>query len=261
MKKIILLLIFLVNSFYSHAQDSVAISRSIKANLPEVTKLVRAALSKSRYMEGTPIPTTTQLEGYKGIPVKLYRYNWNYAKNLVAYVYLLDADNERIARWLISAACWARGRYDLNDVKKLLATIEGQSGAQFPVLGVVLENDEDSFVSPYIYFKDGITVAVKKEVRAAFKFDTTYITTPKNSKKMQITFAPENLPRITNDNLSQCYYKGRIISTTRQEYKQAGGKLNVDGLNFMRVVRDEYLKALKSDYNFLIYARAKDLLK
>lgn len=259
MKRIIFLLIICINGVAGYAQDTTAIRNCVNANLPEVTKLVKASISRSRYMEGTLISSTTQLEGYKGIPVKLYRYNWNYAKNLVAYVYLLDADYGRIARWLISAAYQVRGRYNVKDIDTLLDTVQGQSGAQFPVLGVVLENKGDSFLSPSIYFKDGITISVKKVVRNSFKFDTTYTNTPK--KKMQITFAAENLALITNDNLNRCYYKGRIISTTREEYKAAGGKQNVQGMNFMSVVRDEYIKALNSDYNFLIYARAKHLLK
>ncbi|WP_158994006.1 hypothetical protein [Mucilaginibacter sp. L196] len=262
-KTLFLLLIISANAAHLRAQDTAAIRKCIQDNLPAVKLMVENKIirSKARYMEeGNPVSFNDKLPGYEGIPVSLYHYHYPKSRIYVAYVYLLDADAERMARWLISSAFLVRGHYQVSDIKILLDTIDGQSNAQFPVAGIVFENDNDSFSSKFIYFKDGVTVSVKPAVKDRFKFDTLYTDTAKKTIK-QITFSPANLSLMTNENLARCWYKGRIISTTRKEYTDAGGKENVTGFNFMRVVRDEYLKALTSDFNFLIYARARDLLK
>ena len=62
----------------------------------------------------------------------------------------------------VANACWvAKQSVDTAYTYKLLKWIDGQSNAQFPVKGVVYEDQySKDFQEPYV-FKDGVTVYIK----------------------------------------------------------------------------------------------------
>ncbi len=79
--------------------------------------------------------------------------------------------------------------------------------------------------------------------------------------KQALADCTADTPSVIQDgNITSGKY-GRIISTTREQYKINGGKENTEGLNWLKVVRIEYQAALQSDSNRLITAWAKQNLK
>jgi hypothetical protein len=154
-------------------------------------------------------------------------------------VFMLNATSEQIAKWIISACITVTGSINKRHTDLIIRTIQEQSGGQFPVKGIVYE---DHGKPPYL-FKDGVTVFLKKNIKDLL------------SKKGIDTMAA-----LIDSNIMSGKF-GRIISTTREEYKLNGGKENTNGLNWLKVVRTEYQKAIGSDNNNLITAWARQHLK
>jgi endoglucanase len=209
------------------------------------------------YMAQTLISETDTLPGWEGFPVKLYTYQTG--KDLytgqpkTGKVYLLNPSPEKLATWIMTT-CWAvKKSVDASYVNKVFQTIRGQSGAQFPVKGVVYEDQYTrNFQEPYV-FKDGVTVYVA---------DSTQF--PKDK-----TCTPEQLDfylRISNKDLKpQTGRYGRIISTTREMYLGNGGTAAVGDaenrkIEWLEVVKDLYKKAWRSDENELMIAWARQNL-
>lgn len=189
-------------------------------------------------MEKTLLGETDTLQGWKGYKVKLYEYRFT-AYTPKAKVYMLNANSERIARWVISACYNVTDRLERKHTDILINQIKNQSGGQFPVKGTVYEYKGE----PPYFFKDGVTVFLSKE-----------------AKQKLIEHAIDTFSVLTDSNITSGKF-GRIISTTRQQYNLNGGKENTTGLNWLKVVRTEYQKALSSDSNFLITAWARQNLK
>jgi hypothetical protein len=155
--------------------------------------------------------------------------------------------------WIVTTSWEAKKSVDAKYINKIFLTVRGQSGAQFPVKGVVYEDQYTrNFQEPYV-FKDGVTVYVA---------DSTRFPKDKTCTPAQLDF----YLRIENKDLKpQTGRYARIISTNREMYTQAGGKIEVgDGNNrkieWLAVVRDLYKKAWNSDRNELMIAWAKSNL-
>ncbi|MCQ2147989.1 MAG: hypothetical protein MJZ16_10795, partial [Bacteroidales bacterium] len=138
-----------------------AVDRYIKDSI-EVVKSRCESVLNAAYMAGKCLGENTDIPGWEGFPVKLYEYYTGTDKYLgepkKGLVYMLNPDPEKLALWVINAVYDATGEIRYEDVKKTLDFIKGQSGAQFPVKGVVYEDMyEVGFYEPYI-FKDGLTV-------------------------------------------------------------------------------------------------------
>ncbi len=221
---------------------------------------------KSQYMVGTLIEETTNYPNYEGFPVKLYEYYTSADSQTGAKkkgrVYLLNPSAEKLATWIASAVWIAKGKLDMDIMTKTLNNIIGQSGAQFPVCGIVYE-DMGSTTKPgqhpYL-FKDGVTVYAADQSKWATE----------NSKfPSNMSCTDEQLEydtHITNDQLKT--YTGtyaRICSTTRENYIANGGKVDVGTSDssatkkviWLDVVRDLYKKAWNSNENELITAWVK----
>ncbi|HUZ62057.1 MAG TPA: hypothetical protein VMU83_25000 [Hanamia sp.] len=194
--------------------------------MPSLIKKAKVVLSHA-YMAQELLSVTDTLPGWEGFPVRLYEYQTGNdlytGKPKTGKIYLLDP-------------------------------IDGQSNAQFPVKGLLYEDQYTrNFQEPYL-FKDGITVYIK---------DTTMW--PKDK-----TCTPEELNfylYISNDDLKpQTGQYARIASTTREDYKIAGCTEDVGDKNdrkqkWLEVVRDLYKKAWNSDKNELIIMWANNHLK
>lgn len=211
------------------------------------------------YMVDSLIEEKTDLPGWEGYPVKLYQYYTGediYLKvKKRALVYLLNPSAEKLATWIVNAVFDATGAVSSDDLEKVRKFIMWQSGAQFPVRGVVFEDMYTAgYYEPYV-FKDGVTVYIA---------DSTYLDAAKHPTDEML----EYYLNVTNDQLKENTGRyARICSTTREMYYKAGGTAEVgysdDGFRsqaWLDEVARLYKEAWNSDKNFLIYAWAKSNL-
>jgi hypothetical protein len=226
------------------AQDSLAF----------VGKVVKSTIHFPGYLEKKLIGTDSTLLNWKGFPVRLYEYSVTDSKTGIrksAKVYTLDPTYDMLTLWVISACRSAKGRVNKKDVVKLVNWINDQSGAQFPVMGIVYEDIFTPGINTPFVFKDGVTVFPKQMV---------FVNSIPNAAQK------EKCLHLTDSDLRSIGKYGRIASTTREQYKQAGGKDPVGNSStnksvvWLSTVRRLYKEALKSDNNELITAWAKSNL-
>lgn len=226
-------------------------------SLEVVTSRCQESL-KAAYMADSLIEVRNDIPGWEGYPVSLYQYYtgvdiYTNAKKK-ALVYMLNPDAEKLAKWIINAVFDATGEIKFEDIEKIRSFITWQSGAQFPVKGVVYEDMYTAgYYEPYV-FKDGVTVYVADSAYVA------YTPQVKTCSQEQL----EYYLNLTNDQIKT--YTGRyarICSTTREMYYKAGGTAEVgysdDGQRiqaWLDEVARLYKEAWNSDKNFLIYAWA-----
>lgn len=217
-----------------------------------------ADVLSSAYMAETFIEERKDIPGWEGYPVKLYEYytgkdiKINQPKK--GKVYMLNPSPRQLSLWIITAVWEATGRLEYKDIEKLTKFIKWQSGAQFPVKGVVYEDMYTAgFYEPYV-FKDGVTVYIA---------DPKMFPEDKTCTEEQLDF----YLNMTNADLKPNTGRyARISSTNRDMYYAAGGTVNVGDNNenrsqaWLDVVRLLYQKAWASDKNELIIAWAKSNL-
>src|SRR5665213_1377343 len=241
-------------SFAVKAQLSDIPNQVIQDSMPSLVKKATVVLSHA-YMVQKLLAVTDTIPGWEGFPVKLYEYQTGNdlytGKPKTGKVYLLNPSPEKLAMW-VATACWeVKHSVDTGYTYALLKWIDNQSNAQFPVKGVVYEDQyTKDFQEPYV-FKDGVTVYIK---------DSTMWPKDKTCTPAQLDF----YLRITNDDLKpQTGQYARIASTTREDYKAFGGIEDVGGKDdrqqkWLEVVRELYKKAWNSDRNELIIMWAKE---
>lgn len=233
--------------------------KDFPALVAKCEKVLQAA-----YMAQTLIEETTSYPNYQGLPVQLWEYETGTdavtGQKKKGRVYMLNPSAEKLARW-VATACWtAKHSVDDKYLDQVCQQVLIQSGAQFPVCGIVYEDMDGTGYYPYA-FKDGVTVYVA---------DTDKWATDTGGNK---TCSDEQLDyccRLTDSQLKD--YTGtyaRICSTTRTQYYAAGGKTDVGeddprdarSKAWLGVVRDLYKQAWNSDSNELMNAWAKASLK
>lgn len=215
-----------------------------------------AQVLEAAYMAENLLEVREDLPNWEGYPVQLYEYYTGrdiyLGEPKRGLVYLLDPSPEKLAKWVVNAVFDATGALDPADIEKLCAFIQWQSGAQFPVSGVVYEDMYTAgFYEPYV-FKDGVTVYVA---------DSTWLTPDKHPTDEML----EYYLTLTDDQLRPNTGRfARISSTTREMYYAAGGTAEVgrsdDGERsqaWLAEVGRLYREAWNADKNFLIYAWAK----
>lgn len=255
MKNIALFLLAILFSISLSAQNNIP-ADYLKDSMPVLIQKTKDLLDHA-YMAQKLLAVTDTLPGWEGFPVKLYEYQTGNdlytGQPKTGKVYLLNPSPEKLAMWIVSTCREVKKSVDYKYTDSLFRWIRGQSGAQFPVKGVVYEDQyTKDFQEPYI-FKDGVTVYIK---------DSTMFPKDKTCTPAQLDF----YLRITNDDLkAQTGQYGRISSTRREDYKSAGGQEDVGDINdrkqkWLDVVRDLYKKAWNSDRNELIIMWAKDHL-
>jgi len=221
-------------------------------------------ISSSQYMVGTLVSETTSYPNYEGYPVKLYEYytsaDVQTGVKKKGRVYLLNPTAQKLATWIAMAVWKAKGKVDTEMMSKVLTNIQVQSGAQFPVCGIVYEDMEGTGQYPYL-FKDGVTVYPAN--RDSWATADSKHTSNYSCSDAQLAYCIS----ITNDLLKTYTGKfARICSTTREDYVSYGGTAAVGtsdsqetrSLKWLDVVRDLYKKAWNSDENELITAWVKD---
>ena len=257
MKKIGCVCLLVIFSFTVNAQITQIPDQWMKDSMPSLIQKATIVLSHA-YMVQKLLATIDTLPGWEGFPVKLYEYQTGKdlytGKPKTGKVYLLNPSPEKLAMW-VATACWeVKHSVDTSYTFALLKWIDGQSNSQFPVKGVVYEDQyTKDFHEPYV-FKDGVTVYIK---------DSTMWPKDKTCTPAQLDF----YLRITNGDLKpQTGQYARIASTTREDYKAFGGIEDVGGKDdrqqkWLEVVRELYKKAWDSDRNELIIMWAKEHLQ
>ena len=173
---------------------------------------------------------------WEGFPVTLCEYS---DVGVTVKTYMLNADRNKLAHWVVTACLDAKAPNMHSCIDYLVKTIStASSGGIFPIAGYIPEPQNGGVC--YV-FRDGVTVWTKLR---------EYWLKPKNNA------CGSSYEEEMTQPLSKAWKYGRIASTTRQEYKIAGGELPVDGLKWVDVVRNLYQKAWNSDRNELISATA-----
>ena len=255
MKIIRLLIFYIVCPLVLAAQNPLP-PVYVKDSLPSLIKKSKDLLDHA-YMAQKILLISDTIPGWEGFPVTLYEYQTGIdiytGKPKTGKVFLLNPTPEKLAMW-IATTCWdVKQSFDFQYTDALFRWIKGQSGAQFPVKGVVYEDQyTKGFQEPYI-FKDGVTVYLK---------DSSYFPADKNCTREQLDF----YLHISNEDLkAQTGQYARIASTRREDYLSAGGKEEVGDAkdrkqDWLKVVRELYKKAWNSDRNELIIMWAKNNL-
>jgi len=227
---------FLAMFFFvtSYSQTEAILSKYMKDSLDIIANRVEKKIIPSRYMEQTFISKTDTLSGWENIDVSLYQYKVS-GTDIIAKVYLADADSKKIASWIISTCVILTNKLSKTNTDRLIKDINTASGGQFPVKGMVYE-DMDGTGQKVYYFKDGVTVFLQDK-------------------------SIDNLWVINDSNIIRVGKYARIISTTREQYILMFGDSNLAGMEWLKVVKEEYKKALSSDRNNLIIAWANGKLE
>lgn len=249
--------IFLLFSVASTAQHLTLPKRYMRDSFPLLVHRCGDLLDHA-YMAGELLGMVDSLPGWEGFPVKWYQYQTGadiYThRPKTAQVYLLNPSAEKLAMWIVTT-CWiVKHSLDYRYTHAVFQRAKLQSGAQFPVKGLVYEDQYTAgFFEPYV-FKDGVTVYVK---------DSSWFPADKICTPAQIAY----YLHLTNDQIKdQTGQYARIVSTTREDYMAAGGKADVGSMSnrktaWLDVVRQLYQKAWRSDSNELMIDWAKSHLK
>jgi endoglucanase len=185
-------------------------------------------------------------KNWEHFPVKRCDYQTPDRRSSVVYV--LDADANKLARWVVKACTVAAGPAEPKCADMLVETIWHDSGAEFPVAGVVLESNEN--LCQKCCFRDGVTISVKgwRDIR-----------------NLSSSATKEEVDLCLTAQITGVGKFARIQSTTPEEYKDNGGREDVGTddhprSSWLTVIRQSYQKAWTSDYNDLMVAKARSLM-
>ncbi len=204
-------------------------------------------LARARYMEQVCSPT--EFPAWERLPLTLCEYSRTNSDRTTrsAKVILLDPSPEQLAQWIFSS-CRAIGKDNATCRGRLFERVRTQSGGQFPVSGVVLEDilPEDGAYEVYT-FRNGVTVELD---------GVPYRSTAQlGDAEIARALAPDT--RIVK---SKKY--ARIVSTSPDDYRANGGTADVGttanpSLNWPAVAGAAYRAAWGSPNNELMIAWAR----
>lgn len=209
---------------------------------------------KVRYMEKNCQPVS--YSGWEGFPLQKCRYSVKDRKtgnSKVAEVIMLNASPKQLARWVVYTCLIVKGSAEKAFTDKLSKHIIHQSGAQFPVAGIVYEDLYDAEnqtwqadgINEIYCFRNGVTVVV-------------------DGVKHMGTEQPSEagIEKSLSGRVLKSMKFARIQSTTREQYRANGGTVDVGDssdrkLAWLTVVRDLYQAAWSGDRNELMIAWAR----
>jgi len=200
---------------------------------------------KGAYMSQGPEArcVTAKLENWEQFPVMRCDYK---SDSRLATAYVLTADANRLARWVVRACIEATGAESESCADKLVSLIQTASNAQFPAAGIVLEGKDNKCQK--CCFRDGVTISFP----AWRKVSRQWSSATDDELRLCLNSKPTFIGEFA-----------RIQSTTVSEYTANGGTSSVaNGKNrtgeWLRVVRESYQRAWSSDVNELMIAKAKN---
>ncbi len=213
----------------------VAFGQSPATIRESIERLIERRLSGA-YMMQSCEPVTT-FKNWVGIKLQDCRYN---SGKLKARVILIRPRSRIIATWIVNACEEVSGVVTENCARQLADRMNCQSNYQFSVAGIVIENGQN------YAFRDGVTVIIRG-VRNGSREQL-------DDAAIEKTLKPDLK---LGDEILKAKEFARLQGTTRKEYSDAGGTLDVCGLKWLEVVRNSFQAALKSDRNELLVAWLK----
>ncbi len=233
---------------------------TVYLSLPDLTlpaaevERIRAKFENAlgaRYMEKNCVPTT--YPNWDGFPLIMCSYSMRDASGVVkpAKVIMLNAEPLQLARWTVAASQLIKGNTNTANTNAIFTQIYGESGAQFALAGVVYEDMEGNGVNKIYCFRDGVTAY-------PIGMPALNITRAMTAKEIEISLYGELDPSTTGQ-------YARVQSTSREEYKANGGKIDVGSasnrkLAWLDVIREQYKAAWGHDRNALLLAWVKSNL-
>lgn len=215
--------------------------------------------------EGTKIKEITNLPFWEKDTLTEYEYSISdkIDNKLTTKIILYNANNNRIANWIYYSLIDCNKNVSNENISIIINQIKSVSGFQFPIRGIVYEdlrnskgmynnktNKEIDGIQETYFFFDGISVSHK----------TIKITT--------YNFIKGKPQRIKNDSLilnmkeseiETAFTYGRICNIQREDYNKflvfkKQKTIDLEGIKFLYIVREEYQKAMHSNRNNLISA-------
>ena len=191
-------------------------------------------------------PPINNYPGWENLPVTKCSYT---DVGVTTRTYMLNPSADQMARWAVTACQDVHANSVNACVKWLAGEIRGaSSGGIFPVAGYIVEpassgGGQGNGATCYL-FRDGLTI----------KTATWHTQAAVNGK-----CGPDDE---NQKPATRAFRYARIASTTREEYKDAGGtepvgtSQNLD-VRWLNVVRKLYQEAWTGDRNQLLTAKAK----
>jgi hypothetical protein len=208
-----------------------------------LTKKWNSRLHNSRYMTSKEgCDTLLTYPEWENLPVIKCTYS---VAGFKATVIMLNPTTKQIATWIVNA-CYETGHGNVTSMDKVFAHIINQSGGQFPLAGIVLE-DMDGNGKPSNYcFRNGVTVSIKGLFLGSTRFPEKQAT-------------QEEIEKSLNGEVEGVYKYARIQSTSREDYIRYSKKAmtTAKGNKWMDVVAKLYKEAWNSDHNDLLTAWVK----
>lgn len=215
---------------------------SLDSEAESFSASIKSRLLGSRYMEKN-CHDLNQWMSWSKVPMKWCRYK---SGGQNAEVLMLNPGPRRLTQWIFTA-CRKHSRSVAACSTKTFNHIMAQSGAQFPVAGVVIEDMDGNGRGNAYAFRNGVTVQI-----AAFGTATETLITD-----AQISKSFTDVPLRT-------YSYARVASTTRDQLTRyaASVGLKIPALGssgeqknvFNEVTGSLYLNAWSSSTNHLISA-------
>ena len=247
-------ILLMINAPFNSAARNVPISTKHSATaVTEDSQLPPDAVARmttyfenhrnSRYMEKNCVPTTYDQWDHT-LPLQECTYTVKGKHDpaeKTAKVIMLNAEPDQLARWVVSTCIDVVGSPTIKCTKAIGKHIIEQSGAQFPVAGIVFEDilPEDGKFEVFA-FRNGVTVRID---------GVTHLGTAQPS-------ADEIQKSLTGEVTSTLKF-ARIQSTTRQQYQANGGTQSVTGNAWNEVNRDLYKAAWGHNRNEMMVAWAR----
>ena len=186
---------------------------------------------------------------WEGFPLIECTYSMRDASGVVkpARVIMLNGSPIQLARWAVATAQLIKGSTSTSYTNAVYNQIMGASGAQFAVAGNVYEDMTGSGVNKIYCFRNGVTVY-------PIGMPDYAITRAMTSAEMETSLYGK-LGSTTGT-------YARIQSTTRENYRANGGKIDVGtssnrSVVWLDVVREQYKASWGNDRNALLLAWAK----
>src|SRR6516225_7010367 len=212
------------------------------------------AMADEGYMRSNPTSSISPLPpGWNSVlrDARVHEYHYNIADRGVTggkkegWVILFDAEAERLAAWIVNAVIETSAdqrTYSEPRAIALAKLIHEQSGAQFPIVGLVWEDMEGTGHPKAYGFLDGLTV-----LGAPPSF---YDGDDRTTAKLSPQVLKEGLA-LRWEGRAQAGRYARIASTTRDEvaalYREMGTRAPaLQGNAYVGYVRDTYIQAMSS---------------
>lgn len=196
----------------------------------------------SRYMEENCVATT--YPGWEALPLKECTYSRKGSNDPVkktAKVIMLNAEPDQLARWVVSTCVEVVGNASDRCTKTIGKQIIGQSGAQFPIAGIVFEDILPADGKYEVFaFRNGVTVLIN---------GVTHRGTAQPSEA--------EIENSLNGEVTSTLKFARVQSTTREQYLANGGTRCVSGNAWNEVNRDLYKTAWGQNRNEMMVAWAR----